>query len=217
MSAAEFVLFVLGAAVAGAAFGAGIGGPLATRVARDERGARGWRHPAAGAAVGALAFAAVAAATGFAPMLMPALAFAATATVLTMTDAAERRIPHVVLGPALAIVAGLLVVATLLDGEPERLLGALLGALAYFVLLFLIALAALRGMGMGDVKLALLTGMILGSGGVTAWLVGVVAATVFGGIVAVGALALRRVDLSGSVPFGPAMLAGAIAGLAVAG
>ncbi len=215
MSAAELAALVLGAAALGAVFGAALGAPLATRVARDEHGMTSWRHRATGGALGAVAFAAMAFATGVGPMLAPALAFAAAATVLTMTDAAERRIPNLVLGPSLALVAVLLVAASLLDGVPERLLGALLGAAAYFALLFLIALAAPRGMGMGDVKLALMTGMMLGTGGATTWLIGVVAATVLGGVAAVVALALRRIELSGSIPFGPAMLAGTMAALAL--
>lgn len=215
MSGAELFVIELGAAVLGAVFGAVLGAPLASRAARDGRGMTGWRHPAAGAALGAVAFAAMAFSIGVGPMLAPALVFAAAATVLTMTDAAERRIPHVILGPSLAGVAGLLVVASLLDGVPERLLGALLGSVAYFATLLLIAVVSPAGMGMGDVKLATLTGMMLGTGGATTWLIGVVAATVLGGVAAVVALALRRVELSGSIPFGPAMLAGTMVGLAL--
>ena len=68
-------------------------------------------------------------------------------------------------------------------------------------------------MGMGDVKLALLIGLLLGWFGLTAWLIGLLAAFVVGGVVAIVALALRSVTLRGSIPFGPSMLAGALIAL----
>jgi hypothetical protein len=70
---------------------------------------------------------------------------------------------------------------------------------------------------MGDVKLALVIGLLLGWFGLNAWLIGLLAAFVVGGLVALVALLLRRVTLRGSIPFGPSMLAGALVALLVVG
>ena len=72
-------------------------------------------------------------------------------------------------------------------------------------------------MGMGDVKLALVIGLLLGWFGLNAWLIGLLAAFIVGGVIALVALALRRVTLRGSIPFGPSMLAGALIALLVVG
>jgi leader peptidase (prepilin peptidase)/N-methyltransferase len=113
------------------------------------------------------------------------------------------------------VVAVLLAGGLLLRGEPERLLAVLAGAAAMFVLYFLIALIAPAAMGMGDVKLAALLGGALGAAGLTAWLGGLLAAYLIGGIVAVITLVAGRVGWRGSIPFGPWMVAGAVVGLAL--
>jgi leader peptidase (prepilin peptidase)/N-methyltransferase len=79
-----------------------------------------------------------------------------------------------------------------------------------FAVYLLLAIISPSSMGMGDVKLALIIGLLLGWFGLTAWLVGLLAAFVVGGVIALVALALRRVTLRGSIPFGPSMLMGAL-------
>ena len=48
-------------------------------------------------------------------------------------------------------------------------------------------------------------------------MIGLLAAFIVGGVIALVALALRRVTLRGSIPFGPSMLAGALIALLVVG
>ena len=81
--------------------------------------------------------------------------------------------------------------ADLAGGQLDALRG-LLGFLAYGVGLLVVALIAPRGMGMGDVKLAGLIGLVLGSIGLG--LVGVAAGAgiLFGGVGAIVALRRRR-------------------------
>lgn len=81
--------------------------------------------------------------------------FCATLVTVSATDLSHRIVPNVVVLPAAVVV---LVAMTALDPSVEWLLGAL-GASLF---LFLAALAYPAGMGMGDVKLALLLGAMTG-------------------------------------------------------
>jgi len=112
-------------------------------------------------------------------------------------------IPNRIVGPAalLAIVLG-----SALDpgGEPERLIA---GAAAGGALL-VAALAYPRGMGMGDVKLAGLLGLILGREAAPAMFGALILAIVVGiAILARTEPAQRR---QAGVPFGPFLAAGAV-------
>lgn len=147
---------------------------------------------------------------GVAPPLPALLAFAAAATVLAIVDLVEGRLPNRVVGPALVVVAALLAVASAWSGDWRGLLGAAVGGAAMFAAYLIVALASPAAMGMGDVKFAGLIGMLLGWFGVEAWVLGVIAASVLGGLIAIGALALGHVTLRDSLPFGPSMLCGAL-------
>ena len=81
--------------------------------------------------------------------------FCTVLVAITSTDLTHRIVPNRIVIPAAAIV---LVAHTALDPSPAWALGAL-GASGF---LFVAALAYPAGMGMGDVKLALLLGAMLG-------------------------------------------------------
>ncbi|GAA1526312.1 leader peptidase (prepilin peptidase)/N-methyltransferase [Agromyces terreus] len=150
--------------------------------------------------------------------VLPALlAFAASATVLSFVDLMEHRLPNAVVFPSLALVAALCLVASPLSGRPIAFVWALVGSGAMFALYLLIALISPGAMGMGDVKLALLIGFVLGWFGLSAWVVGLLGAFVVGGVVSIVALAMRRVTLRGSIPFGPSMLVGALLAVLLVG
>ncbi|MRG59610.1 prepilin peptidase [Agromyces sp. CFH 90414] len=150
---------------------------------------------------------------GVAPVLPAVLAFTAAATVLAIVDLAEHRLPNRVIAPTAVVVAGCLVLASAVSGAWIGLWWAILGGAAMFAAYLLLALISPGAMGMGDVKLAAVVGMLLGWFGITAWLIGLLGAFVIGGVLAIAALATRRVGLRGSIPFGPSMLAGALAGV----
>ena len=171
----------------------------------------------AAAAVTAVTFAALALRFGLTWILPALLVFAASATVLTLVDLAEKRLPNTVIFPTLGAVAVLLVPASWAAGAWMSLLWAVVGSAAMFAVYFLLALISPASMGMGDVKLALVIGLLLGWFGLTAWLIALLAAFVVGGLVAIIALLLRRVTLRGSIPFGPSMLAGALIALLAVG
>ena len=95
--------------------------------------------------------------------------FCLTLVTVSATDLSHRIVPNVVVLPAAAIV---LVAQTLLHPSAEWALGAF-GASLF---LFLAALAYPKGMGMGDVKLALLLGAMLGRTVPVAMMVGMISA-----------------------------------------
>ncbi len=165
----------------------------------------------------AVVFGALALRFGLSWTLPALLAFAACATVLSIVDLAEKRLPNAVVFPALGAVAVLLVPATWATGNWMSLVWALVGAAAMFAVYLLLALISPASMGMGDVKLALVIGLLLGWFGLSAWLVGLLAAFVVGGVIAIVALLLKRVTLRGSIPFGPSMLVGALIAVMLVG
>jgi leader peptidase (prepilin peptidase)/N-methyltransferase len=130
----------------------------------------GWVYPAV-ELLTALLVAGCFLAFGWSGTAFVASFFCATLVVISATDLSHRIVPNVVVLPAAAFV---LVAMTALHPGPEWLLGAF-GASLF---LFLAALAYPKGMGMGDVKLALLLGAMLGRTVPVALMVGMVAALV---------------------------------------
>ncbi len=97
--------------------------------------------------------------------------FCIVLVTLSATDLRYRLVPNRIVLPAAAIV---LVAQTALDPSPEWALAAL-GASGF---LFVAALVHPKGLGMGDVKLALLLGAMLGVDVAVALMVGFLAALV---------------------------------------
>jgi leader peptidase (prepilin peptidase) / N-methyltransferase len=94
--------------------------------------------------------------------------------VLSAIDLAERRLPNRIVLPATAIVLSAQLVV-----YPERALEWILAACGAACFLALPVLVNPSGMGMGDVKLALLLGAGLGAAVASAILLGVLAAGLF--------------------------------------
>jgi len=97
--------------------------------------------------------------------------FCGVLVAVSVTDLERGVIPNRIVLPAAAIV---LVARTVLDPSPEWLIAGL-GAALFF---FLAALAYPAGMGMGDVKLALLLGFALGRTVPVAMMIGMISALV---------------------------------------
>jgi leader peptidase (prepilin peptidase)/N-methyltransferase len=83
----------------------------------------------------------------------------------------------------------------------------------YFVQHFLLP----HAMGGGDVKLAGVLGLYLGWLGEAAWVTGVVAGFLYGGVYSVTWLLLGRAGRKDEFPYGPFMLAGALTGILFGG
>ncbi len=171
------------------------------------------RHPMV-EAVTAAAFAGLVLLVG-ATWALPGYWWAAGAAIaLTLTDFDHRRIPDRILAPGIIGAVVLLGFGSFADGDPWAMARAAGGGASYFGLLLLVAAAARGGFGFGDVKFALLLGMVLAHRSWAVLLVGVFAGFAVGGLASVVLLAARRVGRKDSIPFGPAMAAGAALALA---
>jgi len=137
------------------------------------------------------------------PTALVAMVFCASLVAVSATDFEHRIIPNRIVVPAAAIV---LVARTVIDPSPEWALGAL-GAGGF---LFLALLAYPAGMGMGDVKLALLLGAMLGRTVGVALMFGMLAALVPSIVLmARHGSAARKMAL----PFGPFLALGGLVAL----
>ena len=129
--------------------------------------------------------------------------FCVVLVVLSAIDLTHRIVPNRIVLPAALVV---LVAQTALEPSPEWALGAL-GAAGF---LFAAALAYPAGMGMGDVKLALLLGAMLGRTVSVGLMVGMVAALVPSILLLVrhGSAARKM-----GIPFAPFLAFGALVAL----
>jgi leader peptidase (prepilin peptidase)/N-methyltransferase len=126
---------------------------------------------------------------------------------IALIDLRHRIIPNRLMYPALLLFAPVVVLAWLI-GEAADPARAGIGLLLYGGILFVVAVVS-RGMGMGDVKLAALIGLVLGSLGLRVVGVAAGAAILFGGLGGLVALAMGRGRKS-AIPFGPYLAVGAV-------
>jgi leader peptidase (prepilin peptidase)/N-methyltransferase len=133
--------------------------------------------------------------------------------ILTDIDLEHRRLPVVVVYPAVVLGAGLLVLAAagLHDwGALGRAaIGGGIGTVGFAIIFFV----ARGGMGFGDVRLAGLCGMFLGFLGWRYLAVGFFCSFVLGGVVGVALLVTRRAGRKTQIPYGPVLAAGAMIGV----
>lgn len=150
------------------------------------------------------------------PVLVAFCILAATLVVQTWIDLKIQRLPRAITywGAGLGAIA--LTVAALVNGEPERIWMAGLGAvIAYLIIGGIYKGSALyygspQGMGFGDVILAPLLGLFLG------WInPGIVAPGLFfgfiaGAVVGIGVLAIGENGRKTALPFGPFLAFGTV-------
>ena len=129
--------------------------------------------------------------------------FCVALVAVSATDLEHRIIPNKIVLPAAALV---LAAQTALHPSPEWALGAL-GASGF---LFVAALAYPAGMGMGDVKLALLMGAMLGRTVGVALMLGMIAA-LLPGIVLLAKHGQKARKMG--IPFGPFLALGSVVAL----
>ncbi|MDH3225719.1 MAG: prepilin peptidase [Thermoleophilia bacterium] len=163
-----------------------------------------WRYPALEAIAAAL-ISAVVLRFGFTPQAALYAVFVAALIALAAIDIEYHILPNRIVLPLFGVVyAGQIVL------QPDRVLEWTLAALGAAGFLLAFALAYPAGMGMGDVKLALVLGAALGFSVVVAMMVGVVAAGLLGvAVIARHGSAGRKV----AVPLGPFLALGAVVGL----
>lgn len=163
------------------------------------------RYPLAELALGALYAAVVVVLWGDPGEIALGLVFVTTLAAITLTDFERRIIPNRVL-----IVAAFLGLAIAAATDPASLPERAIAAAAAGGLLFLVAIAYPRGMGLGDVKLAAVMGLFLGREVAVAILVALLAGSIVGlaMIARHGASARKQ-----AIPFGPFLALGGVVGL----
>jgi leader peptidase (prepilin peptidase)/N-methyltransferase len=138
------------------------------------------------------------------------LVLAVAGVLLAVIDLEHRLLPNRIVLRATIAAAALLTLAAAAGGDWHRLRTAVLGGVVLFVLFLALALFAPSGLGMGDVKLSAWLGLYLGWVGTGTVAVGAVAGFLVQAVVAVALLIVRKVGVKGEIPFGPALLAGAV-------
>jgi leader peptidase (prepilin peptidase)/N-methyltransferase len=143
---------------------------------------------------------------GSAPPLAAWLWFVAAGLLLGLVDLRHRLLPNRVLLPATAVAVGLLGAEALLQGDGTALLRAVEAGAASFGVGLVMALISPAGLGMGDVKLAGLLGLMLGWLSWSAVLLGFFLGFLLQAVVILVLLLARRAGRGTDVPFGPALL-----------
>lgn len=131
---------------------------------------------------------------------VPLLYVAAVTPQLVRVDLREHRLPNRLVVPGLLIAVVALGAQWAADGVPPVV--PLIAGASYFV--FLMVLAAFGGMGMGDVKLGALLGLV--SPGLGVAVLSPALAFMFGGIA--GVVLMAKHGRGASVAFGPYLLGG---------
>lgn len=219
-------VLVVGVAVAGLLIGpvlAAVSVPLHERFPAPGDILAGWR-PRAGqvrprrtwpmAIAAALSFALAGWRWGSHGGLVPLLFLSAVLVVMSAVDLEHRRIPDRLTVPSTFVALPLLMIVAGVNGTPERVGWAALGALAFAAPLYVLHLAYPDGMGFGDVKLAPLLGAYLGwsASGVLDVVSRVLAALFVASLVGsvVGVALLLRDRQQRHYPFGPWLALGAL-------
>jgi leader peptidase (prepilin peptidase)/N-methyltransferase len=138
-------------------------------------------------------------ALGATPRAAVAAFLLAVMAVLAAIDIERRVLPNRIVLPAAVIV-----LAAQLVFFPEHAAAWILGALVAALVVLAAHVAHPAGMGMGDVKVALLLGAALGASVAVALVVAVVAAAL------AGAFMLARHGRKSTLPFGPFLALGAV-------
>jgi leader peptidase (prepilin peptidase)/N-methyltransferase len=146
---------------------------------------------------------------GLTPDAFVAAYFVSVLVVLSAIDLEHRILPDKIVLPSAAVV-----LAAQIALHPDRAMEWVAASLGAALFLFLALLAYPRGMGMGDVKLCLLLGAMLGWSVAVGLMLGMLAALVPAAVLLArhGAAARKM-----GIPFGPFLALGAVVALFVGG
>jgi leader peptidase (prepilin peptidase)/N-methyltransferase len=137
----------------------------------------------------------------------------ALGVALGYVDLRAYRLPDWLAVPAFVSATALLAVAAVIGDDWAAYGRAWAAAAACAVLYLVLLLARPADLGLGDVKLAAVLGLLLGWAGWSIVALGVFLAFFVGGVVAVALLVSGRAGRRSSIPFGPPMLVGALLAL----
>ncbi len=141
------------------------------------------------------------------------LAVGALGVAMSYVDLRDHRLPDWLTLPALGVAGVGLAVAAAATDQWAWFGRAWLAAAACFVFYLILALLRPADLGLGDVKLAAVVGLLLGWAGWQTVTMGVFSGFMVGGVVAIVLLTTRQAGRHSSIPFGPPMLLGALIAL----
>lgn len=148
--------------------------------------------------------------------LLPALlAFAWVLVVAAAIDLEHRIIPNRLTFRAPPVLLALLLVPAVVDGAWSDLWRALVAGIALPAAMLLVSelfrlVRGQAGIGMGDVKLAVSLGLVLGYLGGWELVVFFYATTISAVVIAVGLIVAGRAKLASRIPYGPYLALGAV-------
>jgi leader peptidase (prepilin peptidase)/N-methyltransferase len=154
-------------------------------------------------------FAGGAARLGFRWDLPAILVLLAGLLALAVIDLEQMILPKKIVYPTLAMVAGLLVLASAVTGDWHDLLVAAICSISWFIVFFLMNFASPRVLGFGDVRLALVLGLGLGWLGWRYVVLGFFAANLIGAIVGVSLIVMKKMARDQPIPYGVFLALGA--------
>lgn len=197
------------AGMAGAGLGAGSG--VAVLARRIVPGEDPWWPPGL---VTATAFGGLWLRFGASPLL-PAFCYLAVVGVpLAFIDARHRRLPDLLTLPSYPAALLLLgVAAPFVPSGGRHLVYGLIGMAAVWLFFVLQAFIYPAGIGWGDVKLSGVIGLYLGWFGIGAVLTGIIGGYLLAAVTGIGLIVARRATRKSQIPFGPFLLASALATL----
>lgn len=141
-------------------------------------------------------------------LLLPVLA------VVSAIDIRERRIPNRITFPVFAgFISLLFLIAIFWEVDPNFSRATVGAALAFLVFLSLHAIYP-AGIGLGDVKLSAIIGLLLGWKSFDALMYGIAAIFVLSSLFSIALVLKNRESLQSSIPFAPFMALGYLFGIA---
>ena len=204
------------AAAAGMAVaGLGAGSAVALLARQVVPGEDPWWPPGL---VTAAVFAALWLRTGASPLLPAFCYLAAVGVPLAFIDARHKRLPDLLTLPSYPAALALLgVAAPFVASGARHLVYGLIGMAAVWLFFVLQAFVYPAGIGWGDVKLSGVIGLYLGWFGASTVLAGIIGGYLLAAVTGIGLIVARRATRKSQIPFGPFMIAGALAVLLVHG
>jgi leader peptidase (prepilin peptidase)/N-methyltransferase len=151
--------------------------------------------------------------TGVRPATAALVWAAGAGVVLVGVDLASHRLPDRVTYPAAVVCAAAFVLDAAVLGSWGALARAGAAAAVAFAVPFAVAAIFPEALGLGDVKLLGLLGLVLGWFGWGVLLAGIFLGLLTGAVVSVALLATRRAGWRTALPFGPPLLLGAVLAL----
>jgi leader peptidase (prepilin peptidase)/N-methyltransferase len=157
-----------------------------------------------------LAFAATASYVGWSVLLPFALWFVAASIAMILIDVEHHRLPNSLTLSTYAVVLVGQTLTAVVQQQFQDLVRAVVGGLILALVYAALATAFPRGMGWGDVKLALVLGTVMAWVGWGALVVGGFGAFLIGAVWGIGAMAAGRAGRKSALPFGPFMVVAAV-------